>query len=184
MQSVKIVITGPFAAGKTTFIKTISEISVISTERPILDPKDRQKKDETTVAMDFGRITISDEVALYLFGTPGQERFSFMWETLSQGMLGFVILVDLQDKEGWNESRKMLGYFRNVSQVPYVVAVNKVERQLGSQSLEKVRKELSLDGGVPVLYCDARDKQSVKTVLLSLLDQVLDRVESRKAELL
>ena len=93
MQSVKVVVTGPFNAGKTTFIKAVSEITVLSTERQVSDASG-EGKGETTVAMDFGRITISDDVVLYLFGTPGQQRFSFMWETLSEGMLGFVVLVD------------------------------------------------------------------------------------------
>src|SRR5659263_618034 len=98
MQSVKVVITGPFNAGKTTLIKTVisltvlmSEITVLSTERQVSETAS-EGRGETTVAMDFGRITISDDVVLYLFGTPGQSRFSFMWETLSEGMRGFVLL--------------------------------------------------------------------------------------------
>ena len=86
MQSVKIVITGPFNAGKTSLIKAVSEITVLSTERQVSDSSG-EGDGETTVAMDFGRITVSDDVVLYLFGTPGQARFSFMWETLSEGML-------------------------------------------------------------------------------------------------
>ena len=93
MQTVKMVITGPFNAGKTAFISSVSEIEVVSTEREITD-ETSQIKPKTTVAMDFGRITIDEDLILYLFGTPGQKRFDFMWEILSEGMLGFVVLVD------------------------------------------------------------------------------------------
>ena len=92
MQTVKMVVTGPFAAGKTEFIRTISEIDVVSTERKISSDAERIK-DATTVAMDFGRITVYEELVLYLFGTPGQKRFDFMWEILSEGMLGFIVIV-------------------------------------------------------------------------------------------
>src|SRR5262249_58956040 len=89
--AVKIVVTGPFAAGKTTLIRTISEITVLSTEKSVTDAE-LSRKTDTTVAMDFGRITIDRELVLYLFGTPGQDRFDFMWEILSEGMLGYVLL--------------------------------------------------------------------------------------------
>ncbi|HVF19153.1 MAG TPA: ATP/GTP-binding protein, partial [Mycobacteriales bacterium] len=92
--AVKIVVTGPFAAGKTTLIRTISEITVLSTEKDITDST-RARKNETTVAMDFGRITIDRDLVLYLFGTPGQERFDFMWEILGEGMLGYILLIDV-----------------------------------------------------------------------------------------
>src|SRR5438093_12599857 len=91
--AVKIVITGPFAAGKTTLIRTISEITVLSTEKDITDDT-RSRKSETTVAMDFGRITIDRDLVLYLLGTPGQERFDFIWEMVGEGMLGYILLVD------------------------------------------------------------------------------------------
>lgn len=94
MQTVKMVITGPFSAGKTEFIRTISEIDVVSTDRKISSDAERSQKDQTTVAMDFGRITVDDDLVLYLFGTPGQKRFDFMWEILSEGMLGFIVIVD------------------------------------------------------------------------------------------
>ena len=92
--AVKIVVTGPFAAGKTTLIRPISEITVLSTEKAVSDGEVAQSKTDTTVAMDFGRITIDRDLVLYLFGTPGQDRFDFMWEILSEGMLGYVLLVD------------------------------------------------------------------------------------------
>ena len=91
-QTVKMVVTGPFNSGKTQFVRSISEIDVVSTER-VISSEEERVKDQTTVAMDFGRITVDDDLILYLFGTPGQRRFDFMWEILSEGMLGFIVMV-------------------------------------------------------------------------------------------
>lgn len=104
MQTVKMVITGPFSAGKTEFISSVSEIDVVTTERKISSDAERVKE-ETTVAMDFGRITVDDDLVLYLFGTPGQRRFDFMWEILSEGMLGFIVLVDSVRPETFREAK-------------------------------------------------------------------------------
>src|SRR5512137_1383721 len=118
MQTVKMVITGPFSAGKTEFIRTISEIDVVSTERKISSETERIKED-TTVAMDFGRITVDEDLVLYLFGTPGQRRFDFMWEILSEGMLGFVVMVDSTRPETFREARSILEVFRSYAATPY-----------------------------------------------------------------
>lgn len=172
MQSVKVVVTGPFNAGKTTFIKAVSEITVLSTERQVSDVSG-EGGGETTVAMDFGRITISDDVVLYLFGTPGQERFSFMWETLSEGMLGFVLLVDMGDDETFSDAKSMITFFKEMSDVPYVVAANKVAAD-DEDTIRRLRGSLELDDSVPLLPVDARDKDSVKAVLLGLLYEILE----------
>lgn len=172
MQSVKVVVTGPFNAGKTTFIKAVSEITVLSTERQV-SAASGEGSGETTVAMDFGRITISDDVVLYLFGTPGQERFSFMWETLSEGMLGFVLLVDAEDKDSYEDAKSMIAFFRNMSDVPFVVAANKVP-PTDMKTLRAVRASIDLDDEIPLLPVDSRDKESVKAVLLGLLYRILD----------
>jgi uncharacterized protein len=172
MQSVKIVVTGPFNAGKTTFIKAVSEITVLSTERQISDASS-EGSGETTVAMDFGRITVSDDVVLYLFGTPGQQRFSFMWETLSEGMLGFVVLVDVLEEDSIAEAVSMMEFFTGMTDVPFVVAANKVAPD-DSATLSTLRVRLGLSEAVPLLPCDARDRESVKGVLLSLLYRILD----------
>jgi small GTP-binding protein len=172
MQSVKVVVTGPFNAGKTTFIKAVSEITVLSTERQISDASG-EGRGETTVAMDFGRITISDDVVLYLFGTPGQQRFSFMWETLSEGMLGFVVLVDALSDDSIKEAVSMIEFFRSMSDVPFVVAANKVGAE-DTVTLTSLRGLLDLDESVPLLPVDARDRESVKGVLLGLLYRILD----------
>src|ERR1043165_3371735 len=123
-QAVKVVVTGPFAAGKTTLIRTISEITVLSTERGVTDST-RKRKAETTVAMDFGRITIDRDLVLYLFGTPGQDRFDFMWEILGEGMLGYILLLDSTRTESVEEGRTILDAFRRMAQVPFVVALNR-----------------------------------------------------------
>jgi hypothetical protein len=172
MQSVKVVVTGPFNAGKTTFIKAVSEITVLSTERQISDSSS-EGAGETTVAMDFGRITISDDVVLYLFGTPGQQRFSFMWETLSEGMLGFVVLVDALEDESIAEAVAMMDFFTSMSDVPFVVAANKVPVE-DAETFATLRSRLGLAEGIPLVPCDARDRESVKGVLLGLLYRILD----------
>jgi len=172
MQSVKVVITGPFNAGKTTFIKSVSEITVLSTERQVSDVSG-EGRGETTVAMDFGRITISEDVVLYLFGTPGQERFSFMWETLSEGMLGFVLLVDISDSDSFSDATAMIQFFREMSDVPFVVAANKVAPD-DLDLIRFAREQLALEDSIPLLPLDARDRDSVKSVLLGLMHRILD----------
>ena len=175
-QAVKIVVTGPFAAGKTTLIRTISEITVLSTERGITDDT-RSRKAETTVAMDFGRITIDRDLVLYLFGTPGQERFDFMWEILGEGMLGYVLLVDASRPETFDEAVKILAAFRRMARVPFVVALNHTSEHRPAGEHD-VRAVLDLPESVPVVPCDATDKESVKAVLLALLYSVLDELET------
>lgn len=172
MQSVKVVVTGPFNAGKTTLIKSVSEITVLSTERQVSD-FGGESGSETTVAMDFGRITVSDDVVLYLFGTPGQSRFSFMWETLAEGMLGFVLLVDATDPNTYADAKEMITFFTDMSDVPFVVAANKVDAD-DTDTIVNVRKQLDLADRVPLLPVNARDKDSVKAVLLGLLYEILE----------
>jgi len=175
-QAVKIVVTGPFAAGKTTLIRTISEITVLSTEKGITDDT-KSRKSDTTVAMDFGRITIDRDLVLYLFGTPGQERFDFMWEILGEGMLGYILLCDATREESLAEARNILDAFRKMAKVPFVVGMN---RSQGIDPAEEavVRDRLSLDADVPVVPCDATDRESVKSVLLALLYSVVDMIDS------
>ncbi len=175
MQSVKVVITGPFNAGKTSLIKAVSEITVLSTERQVTDSTS-EGDGETTVAMDFGRITVSDDVVLYLFGTPGQARFSFMWETLSEGMLGFVLLVDARDPSTFDDARGMIEFFTSMSDVPFIVAANKVAAD-DSEALRRVREDLQLAADVPLLAVDARSRASVKSALLGLLYEILKGME-------
>jgi uncharacterized protein len=179
MQTVKMVVTGPFNAGKTQFIQSISEIDVVSTERKISNATERTVKATTTIAMDFGRITVDEDLVLYLFGTPGQKRFDFMWEILSEGMLGFVVVVDSSRPETFREARSILETFRAYAPTPYVVAANKQDVP-DAWELEDMRHALRLDGDVKLLPCVATDKGHVKAVLLQLLYSILEELQSEK----
>ncbi len=172
MQTVKMVVTGPFAAGKTQFIQSISEIDIVKTERKVTRAEERLK-DQTTVAMDFGRITVDDDLVLYLFGTPGQRRFDFMWEILSEGMLGFVVLLDSVRPETFREARSIFETFRSYAPVPYVVAANKQDLE-DAWSPEDLRIAFRIPEEVKVMPCSATDRESVKHVLLELLYSILE----------
>jgi small GTP-binding protein len=178
--AVKIVVTGPFAAGKTTLIRTISEITVLSTEKDITD-ETRSRKSETTVAMDLGRITIDRDLVLYLFGTPGQDRFDFMWEILGEGMLGYIVLIDAEREESLEEARSILDAFRRMARVPFVVALNRAST-VGADDEATIRSMLELAPEVPVVPCDATDRESVKSVLLALLYSVVDELDAAVAD--
>jgi uncharacterized protein len=175
MQAVKMVVTGPFSAGKTEFISTISEIDVVSTERKITSSAEKVK-DQTTVAMDFGRITVDDDLVLYLFGTPGQRRFDFMWEILSEGMLGFIVMVDSTKPETFREAKRILETFQGYASTPYVVAANKQDRE-DAWEPDDLRIILRLDPAIKLLPCVALNKESVKNVLLELLYSILERMD-------
>lgn len=177
MQTVKMVITGPFSSGKTEFIRAISEIDVVTTERGISSEAERVVKESTTVAMDFGRITVDDELVLYLFGTPGQRRFDFMWEILAEGMLGFVVMVDSTKPETFREAKSILETFRAYAPTPYVVAANKQDMK-DAWNIDDLRIALRIEDGVKLLPCVASDKETVKTVLLELLYSILEEMDS------
>jgi uncharacterized protein len=174
MQTVKMVVTGPFNSGKTAFIKSVSEIDVVSTERKI-SAEAEKIKETTTVAMDFGRITVDDELVLYLFGTPGQKRFDFMWEILSEGMLGFIVMVDSSRPETFREAKGILQTFRAYAPTPYVVAANKQDND-DAWEVDDLRIALKLDRNIKMLPCVAHDKESVKNVLLELLYSILEEM--------
>jgi len=176
MQTVKMVVTGPFSSGKTQFIQSVSEIDVVNTERKISREAERIKE-TTTVAMDFGRITVDDDLVLYLFGTPGQKRFDFMWEILSEGMLGFVVMVDSARPETFREARRILETFRAYAPTPYVVTANKQDLEDAWEPSD-MRIALRLDPEVKLLPCVATDKESVKNTLLELLYSILEKMEA------
>ncbi len=175
MQTVKMVVTGPFNSGKTEFIRSVSEIDVVSTERRITSMAEKSIKDSTTVAMDFGRITVDDDLVLYLFGTPGQKRFDFMWEILSEGMLGFIVMVDSTRPETFREARSILQTFRAYAPTPYVVAANKQDKP-DAWEPDDMRHALRLDPKIKFLPCIAPDRNSVKGVLLELLYGILEEM--------
>ena len=174
-----MVITGPFSAGKTTLIKTISEVAIVGTERDVSD-ESRAVKERTTVAMDFGRITFAEDLSLFLFGTPGQRRFEVMWEILSEGMIGFILLVNAADARSVEEASHILDQFRKYADVPYVVGVTHVDDvdQSGEAACERVRHTLHVPDAVDVVTCDPRNREDVKGLMLQILIGVMARLEA------
>ncbi len=175
----KIVVTGPFNSGKTTFISTISEIDVVSTERQTRG--ESGKADRTTVAMDFGKITLPDDNVIHLYGTPGQERFSFMWEILSEGMLGFVLLVDGSSPSTFPEAKRILDKFRSFSEEPFIVGVTRPDIPECAE-LGEVVSSLGKDGEVRAIKCDASKIFDVKRTLVELLEMVLEKIDEKEVE--
>jgi small GTP-binding protein len=171
MQVFKIVITGAYSAGKTNFIRSISDIETVSTEYEVTDPEERLLKRETTVALDFGKIAITDDVVLYLFGTPGQERFDFMWELLSEGSMGYVVMVDSCRPAHFLETQRLMERFTQITDAPFIVAANKQDDPT-ALPLSYIRKRLQLPYEIPLLPCIATDRESVKSVLLGLLAHI------------
>jgi len=166
----KIVVTGPFSAGKTKFIKTISDIDVVSTERKITRRIEGITKKMTTVAMDYGRVALDDHI-LHLHGTPGQARFDFMWDILAQEMDGFVLLVDSSDLDTVDEAKELIKTFTSAHAVPYVIAANKQDVE-GAASPAKLRRALEIGPEVLIMPCVSGRKTSVKQVLQQLVEML------------
>ncbi|MFD5752160.1 ATP/GTP-binding protein [Streptomyces sp. NPDC059255] len=179
----KIVIVGGFGVGKTTLVRSVSEIRPLNTEEVMTqagvgvdETAGLTSKTTTTVAFDFGRISLNDRMVLYLFGAPGQERFWFLWDRLFSGTLGAVVLVDTRRmSESWYAIDRLEHH-----RTPFVVAVNRFDDDASAFSLDEIRQALSLPEHVPLIDCDARVRSSGKNVLITLVDHLYELAMARE----
>jgi small GTP-binding protein len=172
MRTLQILVTGPFGVGKTQLISTISDIPMVTTERKMSMPLRGERKDHTTVAMDYGRVQI-DQITMHLRGTPGQERFDFMWDILSKEVDGQLFLLDSTNPSEYDSSRHLLNLVNQEDAPPTMVVANKQDLP-GAHSLDDIRKSLAIPISVPIAACDSTDSANVRSILVQLASLILE----------
>ncbi|MCK6602026.1 MAG: ATP/GTP-binding protein [Bacteroidetes bacterium] len=175
IQYLKLVISGSVNAGKTTFIRTISEIEPITTDEWATEAEVREKKAMTTVALDYGRLTVDESLVLNIYGTPGQKRFDFMWEILSENAFGVIFLADSTNQKDIEATKEIISYFNTHISLPYIVCITKLDLP-ETMGFEVVSNYL-LEARCTVVPLNTTDRDQVKTALLTLLSEVISNLE-------
>jgi signal recognition particle receptor subunit beta len=168
----KLVVTDAFNAGKSTFVRTVSEFNPVDTDKSTRSLSEKKVKAATTVALDYGRMKINHRSAVHLFGTPGQDRFDFMREILAEKMHGFIFLVDSTDRCSLNQAGELLRLFQRQNNVPHLLAANKADQK--GLSSEEIRRALNLPVRQPIVRCIATDKESAQAVVERLVSMIED----------
>jgi signal recognition particle receptor subunit beta len=176
MKSVRIVVTGPSGAGTTALIRSVSEITVLTTQRRIGRAPARGRE-EPTIALDFGRLTINRDLVLYLFGTPGEDPASLALGPLAEGPIGLIVTLDASRPSSVEGAADIIEFLNTNSDVPYVVAANRLP-QGDERKLSSMRDALRAPGDVPIVACEVTERESVKHVVLTLIDRVLDTMRA------
>jgi small GTP-binding protein len=179
-KSYKILVAGHFGAGKTTFVRTLSQIPILETEKKTTLEEEKSKKSSTTVAMDFGEYITEEGMKIHVFGIPGQERFSFMWPILARNTVGFIYMLDSTDSSRWQEVFQQINLFRKISpDAPFIFVANKQDLP-NAMSVEEIRKKLKLPENIKIVPCVATDKEKVLSCLEELLKLVKEKFQNQE----
>lgn len=175
IQHLKLVISGSVNAGKTTFIKTISEIEPITTDEWATEAEVKEKKSLTTVALDYGRLTVDDSLVLNIYGTPGQKRFDFMWEVLSENAFGVIFLADTTSKDDITKTREIIDFFQTKINLPYIICLTKLDVP-SSLGIETASAEY-IHFSAPIIPINTTEKEDVKMAMMKLIETVISDLE-------